>query len=214
MSKPQTIAGVLIALTLFAAPSVSPAIVVATDPVVIEEFNNPYQIEYTVINPEISNVYDIVGFVIELDAFTPFFCDTANQWNFQAINDATDWDASMEHEGYPPATFPLTWKQFFGGIDYPFEVDQPAAAYFVAYSETGSYTFDDPSLAISPGESLDQFIANAQPMSTFVLAHIGDANNSFNADELPTFEGEAIPEPASASLLLLGAVAMLRRRKK
>ena len=214
MNKLRVIIGVLIA----AAFSVAPLSIQATeDPTVIEEFNGQYQIEYTVINPSISSVGDIAGFVIEVEApgFDPFYCDTANQWKFQALDDAaTDWDSAMVHEGYPSSTFPLTWRQFFGDIAYPFAADQPAAGYFMAYSETESYTFDTPGLAISPGESLDQFFVDAMPMSTFVLAHTSDASGSFNSGDFSTFEGEAIPEPITLCLLAAGGLVMLTRKRK
>ncbi|MDY7009600.1 MAG: PEP-CTERM sorting domain-containing protein [Planctomycetota bacterium] len=211
----RVISGILIVAVFSIAPPPIQAIIVVEDPTVIEDFNNPYQIEYTVINPPASSVGDIVGFVIEVEApgFSPFYCDTANNWECQALT-STDWNSVMEADNYPYNTYALTWSQFFGDIDYPFATDQPAAGYFMAYSETGSYAFDSPDLAVSPGESLDQFFVDAMPMSTFVLAHTPDANATFNSGDFSTFEGEAIPEPATLSLITAGGLALLTRKRK
>lgn len=214
MAMLRILTGILIVAAFFAIPSSSLAAIAIEDPTVLEEFDGSYKIEYTVTNPIVSSVGDIVGFVIEVDApgFDPFYCDTANGWECQALTSG-DWDSVMESESYPYDTFALTWSQFFGDIAYPFASDQPAAGYFMAYSEDPFY-FDDPDLAVSPGESLDQFFVDAMPMSTFVLSHVGDAYDVFVSGGMDTFEDEAIPEPASAIVLLLGSLAMFRKRKR
>jgi len=222
MSNRRILAGMVVAL-LLASCSISYGDSEGEeDPIVIEDFDGLWTLEYTIINPDGSTVDDIVGFVIEVDPadfpqFDFFWTDTANQWEHQAIDDpVNEWDAAMASDGFPYETYPLTWKEFFGGMDYPFG-DVPAAAYWVPYSQTsgGVYEFDDGSLAVSQGESLDQFFAyTSGPMSTYHLAYIGSAeSDTFDDDGLDTIEGEAIPEPATLGLLMVGSLVALAKRR-
>jgi len=222
MNSRRILAGMVFALSLVGLCPVSYG--ADEDPIVIEDFDGFWALEYTVINPEGSTVNDIVGFVIEVGPeyfpeFGYFWTDTANQWEHQAIDDPdNEWDAAMSGDGYPYWTYPLTWKEFFGGLDYPFDEGVPAAAYWVPYSETspGVYEFDDGSLAVSAGEWLGQFFAyTGGPMSTYHLACIGDAeSDTFDEAGLNSIEGEAIPEPATLGLLAIGSLAALAKRRK
>jgi hypothetical protein len=217
MKTLQIVSGLLIGLAFFIYSS---AAVAESAPTVFEDYDpEGPRVEYTVTNPSPSTVGDIVAFVIDLNpSELPYghWADTANQWNFQDLA-ADDWTSDMTHYGYPSASFPLTWQAFFGGIDYPFGTS-PAAGYFVGYSEVspGLYQFDSPSLAISPGESLGQFVVEGRALSTFYLAYIGDAaNDTFDSNGLPYVSGEAVPEPCTLILLgmaALGLLAYARRR--
>ena len=202
--------------------TVSPTVVLAQlDPTVIEEYNeDEYRLEYTVVNPSDSSVDDIVGFVIEVDF--DYYLSIVNENGWQSTSfgrwetPADKWDSLMLGGNS------LTWRQFFGGMDYPFG-DSPAAAYFVAYQETFPNTFEfDWSfgappyhLPILPGEKLNNFYAYVDgPASQYILAHIGDAeNDTFDNTGLPSFQGEAIPEPATVLLFGLGGLGLIRRRR-
>ena len=224
MSNWRILAGMVVALSLLVSCPVSYGDFGEEDPTVIEDFDGLWSLEYIIINPEGSTVDDIVGFVIEVDPadftyFDYFWTDTANGWEHQAIDDpGNEWDAVMASDGYPYWTYPLTWKQFFGGMDYPFDEGVPAAAYWVPYSQTspGVYEFDDGSLSIAKGELLDQFFAaTSGPLSTYYLAYIGDAeSDTFDDNGLNSIEGEAIPEPATVGLLVVGSLAALAKRGK
>ncbi len=191
-------------------------------PTVFEDYDpEGPRVEYTVTNPSPSTVGDIVAFVIDFspDDF-PYghWADTANQWKFQDLAPG-DWTSAMVHYGTPSRTFSLTWQEFFGGISYPFGLLQ-ATGYFGGYSEVspGVYQFDSPSLAISPGESLGQFVVEGRALSTFYLAHLADASvDTFDANDLSSFSGEAVPEPSAFVLLGMGALGLLawawRRRR-
>jgi hypothetical protein len=191
------------------------------DPTVIEDYDpsGPW-LEYTVINPDPGMVSDIVAMVIEYDPGDfPYgsWLDTANNWDFQKL-DSDAWTSNMAHEGYPSATFPLSWQEFYGGMDYPFGAG-PAAGYFVAYEEVSPsvYQFKVPSLAISPGETLGQFFVDGRALSTYYLADVCDATGAFSVCDLTYTEGEAVPEPSTLVLCGIGAAALLvcvRRRRR
>ena len=210
-------------LTSASVVGICPLALAESAPTVFEDYDPAGPVvEYTVTNPSPSTVGDIVAFVID---FSPddfpysYWADTANQWKFQDLAPG-DWGSAMEHEGgWSPGPFPMTWQEFFGGISYPFGL-LPAAGYFVGYSEVspGVYQFDSPSLAISPGESLDQFFVDGRALSTFYLAHLPDASvDTFGSSDLSSFSGEAVPEPSALVLLGMAAVALLahaRRRRR
>jgi hypothetical protein len=195
------------------------------EPEVYEAYDSDRDgLEYTIVNHNPSAVGDIVALVIDvnMDLFVyqeyPWV-DTDNNWEYQLLDDPADqWDSSMTSESWGSHGSDLTWRQFFGGIDYPYDASQTAAAYWVNYSWVeGSeelYAFDDPDLAVSPGdEPLDGFWAfGGHPLSTFYVAHIPDAANEFDAG-LPVTSGQATPEPATLGLLALGGLALLRRRR-
>ena len=124
---------------------------------------------------------------------------------------------------YSSATYDLTWRQFFGGIDYPFG-DVKAIGYYVSYSEisTDTYKFDWPyseapyHLPILPGETRDGFSANVDgPASEYLLAYINDAENDiFSSNGLQSFRGETVPEPASITIFALGAALFANRHRR
>ncbi len=209
----------LVALTMATAAD---AAGMAENPYVIEAFAFE-RLEYEIVNPPVSTVGDIVALVIDIDAdqfswFDGPWVDTNNSWKGQILN-PTAWGQAMFTEVGLSQTFDLTWQQFLGGMAYPYDANQPAAGYWVGYSEVGgqpgTYAFDSPGLAVSPGERLDEFYAyGSMPCSTFYLAHIDDAGaDTFDENGLPSVSGEAIPEPATLALVGLGALALVRRRR-
>jgi len=202
--------------------TVADAATTAEAPYVIEEFAFE-RLEYEIVNPALSTVGDIVALVIDIDpeqfsSFDSPWVQTRNQWKGQILN-PTAWGQAMFTQVGFSQTFDLTWQQFFGGMAYPYAANQPAAGYWMAYSEVqgqpGTYSFDSPGLAVSPGESLDEFyVYGSQPCSTFCLAHLDDAAaDTFDDNGLPSVSGEAIPEPATLALVGLGALALVRRRR-
>ena len=214
MANWRWIGGAVLLLGMAAGPV--GAITILEPPIVTEQLTGGgWKLEYTIENPTDSTADDIVGFIIDVSAFNPFWTDTANLWKHQSLT-ASDWSSNMAHEGSPSGSYGLTWQQFFGGMAYPYGAT-PAAGYFVAYSSAGagSYQFDTPSLAVSPGETLDQYFANGQALSTFYLAYTGDAStDTFDSSGLPWVTGEAVPEPCSAALLSAGLAAVLWMRKR
>jgi len=210
----------LLATLALAAPV--GATLIAEDPYVIEWVGFE-RLEYEIVNPAVSTVGDVVALVIDIDPtkfswFDAPWVDTNNGWEYDIFLDpATQWDSAMTGLMGWGREFDLTWRQFFGGMDYPYPANQPAAGYWIAYSAAGGggYEFDSPELAVSPGERLDGFYAyGSMPCSTFYLAHIGDAGtDTFDENGLPCVSGEAIPEPATLALLALGALALVRRRR-
>ena len=208
--------------------AVSPTMVLAlSDPFVTEQpvtiSDQPY-LEYTITNPNPSTISDIVAFVIEVEPQQHPFGGTkaTNGWidqPFYSFEPAGDvWDSLMfDGDSWPKITYSLTWREFFGGIDYPFG-SSAAAGFFVEYIEIlpNTFAFGNPSLAISPGESLDQFFSLLlEPGSTYLLAHLGDAaTDTFDNTGLSYFQGEAVPEPATVFLLAFGSVALLRRKPR
>jgi hypothetical protein len=127
------------------------------------------------------------------------------------------WDLNMS--GNSEA---LTWRQFFGGIDYPFG-DVNGVGYYVNYSEVAPDTFkfewsypEAPyHLPVLPGETLEGFHAYVDlTASQYLLAYIDDAeNDTFDDSGLPWFQGEAIPEPATICFLGYGALSLLRSKR-
>ncbi|MBN2019431.1 MAG: PEP-CTERM sorting domain-containing protein [Sedimentisphaerales bacterium] len=200
----------------------------ASDPVVIEEFEDIGFSHYTVVNPADSSVGDIVGFIVEVDYQYGLLAYTNNGWLAQGMTDfmeeplnPTTWDLKMK-VNYSSVTYDLTWRQFFGGIDYPFG-DVKAIGYYVSYSEISpdtykfdwSYSESPYHLPILPGEILGDFSANVDgPCSEYLLAYIDDAqNDTFSNNGLASFRGEAIPEPTSLVLFCLGGLVFFRKRK-
>lgn len=83
------------------------------------------------------------------------------------------------------------------------------------FTETspGIMAFDDPTLAISPGEQLAGFRAAVPMGSPYVLAYLNDADNdTFDDAGLPTLSGETVPEPTTLLLFGLGSIALTRKR--
>lgn len=202
---------------------VSPTIVLAQlDPIITEEIINDEWLEYTVINPNPSTVGDIVGFLIEVHPDQPpfegfFLTGSPDGWADKSfITDSTsEWEQLMFQSNWPNGNifFPLTWREFFGGIDYPFG-DAPAAGFFLPFTETnpGIMAFNDPTLAISPGEQLGDFRASVPMGSPYVLAYINDAeNDTFDDTGLANLQGEAVPEPGTLLLLGLGGLGLIRK---
>ena len=204
----------------------------ASDPTVIEEFEEAGFSHYTVVNPADSSIGNIVGFIVEVDYQYGLLAYADNGWLAQGMTDfseeplnPTTWDSKMK-VNYSTATYDLTWRQFFGGIDYPFG-DVKAIGYYVSYSEIApdTYKFDwlysNPPghLPILPGETLGGFSANVDgPCSQYLLAYIDDAqNDTFGYDNidkrLRSFQGETVPEPITLSLLGLGGLALRRRHR-
>jgi hypothetical protein len=195
----------------------------ASDPAVLEETDGFYDtlIHYTVTNPADSSIGDVVGFVIEVDYSFYLNAGTTNGWKAQGYTNtslnAANWDSYMKADGSGNSA--LTWQQFFGGIDYPFGQTK-SIGFFVNYSAVAAdtYKFDwsDPGhLPILPGETLAGFYAwEDTTASQYLLAYIGDAqNDTFSNNGLPPFRGDTVPEPATMSLLAVGGLAMLRRRR-
>ncbi len=203
-----------------------PSLVLAvSDPIVIEEVTKyPYgdtHLDYTVINPADSSIGDIVGFVIEVNYNWYLEASTTNGWMAQGVTNsplsAATWDLNMS--GNSEA---LTWRQFFGGIDYPFG-DVNGVGYYVNYSEVTPDTFkfnwsypEAPyHLPILPGETLGGFHVDVDlTYSQYLLAYIDDAENeTFDDSGLSSFAGETIPEPATIAMLGLGGLLLGRSRK-
>jgi hypothetical protein len=200
-----------------------------SDPTVIEEFEDVGFSHYTVVNPADSSIGDIVGFIVEVDYQYGLLAYADNGWMAQGMTDfmeeplnPTTWDSKMK-VNYSTVTFDLTWRQFFGGIDYPFG-DVKGIGYFVSYSEIATDTFEfdwsSPSapyhLPILAGETLGGFSANVDgPCSQYLLAYIDDAQNStFSSAGLSSFQGETVPEPTTICLLGLGGLLIRKCRKK
>ena len=101
-------------------------VLATTEPSVVEDITQyPFGdtvISYTIVNPADSSIDDIVGFVIEVDYDFYIEALTTNGWLAQGLTNtplnATAWDSMMSanYSGFSA----LTWRQFFGGIDYPF----------------------------------------------------------------------------------------------
>ncbi len=204
-------------------------VLASSDPTVIEEFEEVGFSHYTVVNPADSSIGDIVGFVVEVDYQYGLLAYTNNGWMAQGMTDfseqplnPTTWDSKMK-VNYSTATFALTWRQFFGGIDYPFG-DVKAIGYYVSYHEIepDTYEFDWSSsnppfhLPILAGETRGGFSANVDgPCSQYLLAYMDDAENGTfsSSDGLLRFPGDTVPEPATLSLLAFGGLGLIRRKR-
>lgn len=210
---------VLMTLVVFPSSFVS----ATTDPIVIEELLvfpfGDTQASYTVVNPTDSSIGDIVGFVIEVDYSWNLQAFTTNGWIAQGVTaapiNATTWDQKMS------GSSALTWREFFGGIDYTFA--RESVGYYVNYNEiaTDTYKFDWSSsnapyhLPILPGETLGGFYAYMDlTASEYLLAYINNSeNDTFDHNGLNYFHDEAVPEPATVGLIGLGAL-LIRRNKR
>jgi hypothetical protein len=198
-------------------------VLAVSNPSLIEE-NYGTGIDYTVVNPADSSIGTIVGFVVEASYNEYLWAVTDNGWRAQGKADlpldATTWDSSMTVNWPEGLTWPLTWRQFFGGIDYPFG-EAKCVGYFVNYSEVApdTYKFDwayaqDPlHLPILPGETRDDFYVFLVPTaSRYLLDYMDDAqNDTFTNKGLSSFRGQT-PEPATLLLFGLGGL-VLRKRK-
>jgi hypothetical protein len=153
--------------------------------------------------------------VLEFGYEWSFYADT-NGWLAQGVTgvplDTTTWDSQIT-DNFPSGVFDLTWRQFCGGIDYPFG-DVEGVGYFVYYSKIGSDTYKfDWMYSIAPyhfpgpaGETLGGFYAYVdRTCSQFLLAYIGNTpNNPF---------GNETPEPGTMCLFCLGGLALLRKKR-
>jgi hypothetical protein len=221
--------GVIIISTLL----LSSLALAVSDPTVIEEVTKyPFgdtHISYTIINPADSSIGDIVGFVVEVDYKWSLYSNTTNGWLAQGLTgaplNAATWDSTMAANNIS-VIYELTWRQFYGGINYPFG-SANGVGYFVSYDDIAADTFKfDWSSSSAPyhlpvlaGETLGGFYTDLdQTASHYVLAYIDDAqNNTFGYDNidkrLRSFQGETLPEPITLSLFGLGGLALLRRRR-
>ncbi len=216
MNARRSFSALLLALFLTASRGAF-AITIFDDPSVTESYNAiELRVEYTVENPP-SGFADIVGLVIEAPEMS--WTDTANGWYHYALDPGTDWNNPMY--GYPSdysgpgREFPMTWAQFFDMPAYPYP-DRPAAAFFLAYTEGegGLYTFDQPALAVEPGEILDAFYAyENQPASDYILSQVDDASATFDESSMTSVTGTAVPEPTTTALLLVGVFGAVFRRR-
>jgi len=214
--------GVIIITTLL----LSSLALAVSDPTVIEESQwGGTLINYTVVNPADSRIGDIVGFVVEVDYDYYLYADTTNGWLAQGITgaplNATTWESTMASNN-TSVIYELTWRQFYGNIDYPFgSVD--GVGYFVSYDDiaTDTFQFDWSSssepyhLPILAGETLGGFNAYVDgTASQYLLAYVDNSiNDTFGINDLHSFQGDTIPEPATLSLLGLGGLAILRKRR-
>lgn len=187
----------------------------AVDPLVTEELiEDPPdndRLRYTVINDADSSVGHIVGFAVELADWASGAGLPSNSWTGNILS-SWDWTDPVDDDHVDP----LTWQKVFGGIEWPFAGADYAASYVLYYDEEGGgmYSFSDPTAAISPGESESGFTAwLGMPSSRVVLAHTGDPAGSFAPDEFQIFEGATVPEPATLGLLLIGGLALLKRKR-
>jgi len=208
----------ILVLLCCAAPAVG-----ETQPTIIEAPGEG-TIEYTVVNPDPSTVGDIVAFAIEVDPnalggfdYWPDTSGDAAPWRAQRLNPPRWYELMEQEASWPYTIYPLTWQQFCGGIDYPFQ-SQTAVGFFLPYqqSEGDEYEFENPADAVSPGETLGGFRVEAGPMSEFRIAYLGDASEPFGEDGLSTLGGQAVPEPSTMTLAAVGLASglLLRRRRR
>jgi len=143
------------------------------------------------------------------------------EWRWWVFNDGDPgdfWEDTFAMTGYG-----LTFEQYFG---LPWEKVEPARgqsliAYWLDY--TGSEPFDfpppafvEPQDAVDPGEVLYSLNYNASPSTEFLAVASDDPAAAFTGFE--PFEqvgidgGFGVPEPATLSLLVVGALAVARRR--
>jgi len=145
----------------------------------------------------------------------------ANGWLAQGITgvllDTTTWD-SMITTNFPSGVFDLTWRQFCGGIDYPFG-DVEGVGYFIYYSKISPDTYEFDWLdSITPyhfpgpaGGTLAGFYAYVdRTCSQFLLAYIDKVQNDTLGNGSPSFQSET-PEPGTMCLFGLGGLAVLRK---
>jgi|GEM_PF-3975593 len=130
------------------------------------------------------------------------------RWSALDLATEADWDAPMQSfvEG-------LTWREFFGGADFP----GPANGYFMEYAvDDGLLFFDERSVPIGPGESSQGEFWFAGPLASQFLAAVvpaGTSRTGLNPATIGVIEGAAsIPEPSAALIagVLIAALTLVR----
>jgi hypothetical protein len=217
---PFRVASLIAILCLLPAP----ALAIPLSPVTIIESYYPEisTLEYTVHHAAFSPLAGIVSFAITTDPEAAnvdiFLAMADNGWAAQTLS-PSGWTDPMQDDAVFEGTYPLTWAEFYG-VAWPFGDITTAAGYFVPYSDIGDgfYIFDNPALAITPGETLGGFEAVGVLIASDFIGGGIDPEESFAPGQLSAFEGASVPEPStlalavSAVLLLVFGWGRLARR--